>query len=312
LFSQNRICKLCGLSKNTFKNHKHKDDKFQEKYAKLKKFVQKIIVKNSAYGVKRIKTALFEDYGIQVGRDALSRLLKIWGLQLRRKTQKHKSSIVQKILLSLADRTNLLIRTKVAKPFQALTSDFTAIHKDVFGQEVYGYNLSENMEANLVLNSFYKAKKKIKKLLGKIPDSILLHQDQGSQYTSYEYVDTVLKSKFTLSYSTPGTPTENPGQESFFGRFKDENKDEMIEIKSLRELERFIKNKINYYNKQRIHTSISYQKPEKFTRNFIKNLEKEKLKKPPISGENKKSKVKKLLKNISLFCLKNQFSYSRD
>jgi putative transposase len=262
LFSQNRICKLCGLSKNTFKNHKHKDDIFQEKYDNIKKFVQKVIVKNSSYGVKRIKTALLDDYSIQVGRDALARLLKLWGLQLRRKTQKHKPSIIQKILLSLANRTNLLIRTKVTKPFQAITSDFTeiyynfgkskaylAIHKDAFGQEVYGYNLSENMEANLVLDSFYKAKKKIKKLLGKIPEKIILHQDQGSQYTGYEYVDNVLKSKFTLSYSTPGTPTENPGQESFFGRFKDENRDEMIEIKSLRELERFIKNKINYYNK---------------------------------------------------------------
>ena len=59
--------------------------------------------------------------------------------------------------------------------------------------------------------------------------------------------------KIKLSYSTPGTPTENPGQESFFGRLKDECQDEINEIISFRQLQKFIKSKINYYNNKRIH-----------------------------------------------------------
>jgi transposase InsO family protein len=61
----------------------------------------------------------------------------------------------------------------------------------------------------------------LKRLIKQILETIF-HQDQGSQYTSYEYVDAVLKNRHILSYSTPGTLTENPRQESFFGRFKDE------------------------------------------------------------------------------------------
>lgn len=99
-------------------------------------------------------------------------------------------------------------------------------------------------------------------------------QDQGSQYTSYDYVDIVLKAGFTLSYSTPGTPTENPGQESFFGRLKDESRDEFQEMETFEELKKLIDSKMSYYNNRRLHTSLKLQSPKKFTLNFIKNFPK--------------------------------------
>lgn len=285
MFSINRVCQLCGISKSTYYACQSPDDRFQAKYELLRAKIVKIIRGNSAYGVGRIKSVLWEDFQIHVGRDALGRLLKLWGLQLGRKNKKSKSSIIQKILIFLADRTNLLIRSTITASFQAITSDiseiyydndkkraYVAVHKDVLGQIVYGRQLAETMEVSLVISSLEKAKKNIKKLLGRIPKKMLCHQDQGSQYTSYEYVDNVLKSGLRLSYSTPGTPTENPGQESFFGRFKKEYQDEINEIRDFKELLKFIKNKIKYYNCRRLHTSLNNQAPLKFTRQFIKNL----------------------------------------
>ncbi|MBU1778212.1 IS3 family transposase, partial [Patescibacteria group bacterium] len=64
----------------------------------------------------------------------------------------------------------------------------------------------------------------------------------------------------------------NPGQESFFGRLKDECQDEFNEITDFRQLQKFIKNRMNYYNNKRIHTSISYQTPKQFTQLFINNF----------------------------------------
>ena len=278
------ICRICGISKNTFYNHKHLNDLFQDKYGYLKSKVKKIIKDNGAYGIKRIKAALMEDYKEHVGRDALARLLRLWGLSLNRKIRKNRVSIVKKILLLLADRVNILVRTKIDKPFQAVSSDITevwynggkckaylVVHKDVFGQMVYGWNLAKNMKTKFVLDSFEKAKKKIKKLIKKLPDNLICHQDQGSQYTSLEYADAVLKSKMILSYSSPGTPTENPGQESFFGRFKDECQKEINEITDYRKLKKFIQKRMNYYNNKRLHTSLNNQAPKKFTKLFIKN-----------------------------------------
>lgn len=275
------------MSKNTYYNHKHPDERFADKFEHIKTQVKKIIVKNSAYGVQRIKQALWDKHKIEVGRDALGRLLKLWRLGLPRKLRTSKKSVVKEILEALADRVNLLIRTKITAPFHAITSDITeivydqgrskaylAVHKDVFGQLVYGYEIGETMEAKLVISSFGKAISAIKQLIKKMPDELFCHQDQGSQYTSYEYVEEVLKNKIVLSYSTPGTPTENPGQESFFGRMKDECKDELLEMKTFEELKKLIVRKIRYYNNERIHTSINLQSPKKFTSNFIKNFPK--------------------------------------
>lgn len=237
--------------------------------------------------MKRIKQTLLDDYKIEIGRDALGRLLKIWSLNLNRKLRTTKKSVIKEILESLADRVNLLIRAKIINPFQAISSDITeiiynqgkskaylAVHKDVLGQMVYGYALGRTMESKLVIASFKQAISTIKKLLGKLPEELIWHSDQGSQYTSYDYVETVLKCQFILSYSTPGTPTENPGQESFFGRLKDENRDLFLEQESFEELKKLIDKKISYYNNRRLHTSLKLQSPKKDTLNFIKNISK--------------------------------------
>lgn len=230
---------------------------------------------------------MFDDYKIEIGRDALGRLLKIWSLNLNRKLRTSKKSVIKEILESLADRVNLLIRTKIINPFQAISSDITeiiynhgknkaylAVHKDVLGQMVYGYALGTTMESKLVIASFKQAISTIKKLLGKLPKELIWHSDQGSQYTSYDYVEIVLKCQFILSYSTPGTPTENPGQESFFGRLKDENKDLFLEKETFEDLKKLIDEKISYYNNRRLHTSLKLQSPKKYTLNFIKNIPK--------------------------------------
>lgn len=281
-FSVNRICQLTGISKATFYNHKHPQEQFESKYAHLKKKVEKIIQKNPAYGIRRLKQALFDKYQLNAGRDSLGKLLIVWGLSLKRKVKKKPRSVIQKILISLSDRTNLLIRITLSEPLQAITSDisemifnggkekcYLAVHKDALGQMVYGYKVSEHMETGLVLTSLKKVLKFLKKKKVKIPKSIIFHSDQGSQFTSYEYVNAVLQLG-KLSYSTPGTPTENPGQESFFGRFKDEWRDEIKELKTFPEVKKFIGSKIKYYNYQRLHTSIKNQTPYFFTKNSLK------------------------------------------
>jgi len=275
----NRICWLLGISKATYYQAANPTDRFEGQHLNIKSFVSKVIEDNPAYGVNRIKAELLDIYQISIGRDTLGKLLKLWGLELKRKIKKNKPNLIQKILLKLADRTNLLIRSSITAPFQAVTSDMTelkylggkaylCVHKDVFGQMVYGWSLGLTMETSLVMQSLNMAKNSIKNLLGKIPKKLLFHSDRGTQYTSYRYVQAVL-SLGVISYSSPGTPTHNPGQESFFGRFKDEWKTEIAEIQTFKELQVFAQNKINYYNKKRRHTSIGLISPSKFTKLFL-------------------------------------------
>lgn len=280
-FGVNRIVKLTGISKATYYAAQNPVIKFEQKYLSIKSFVSRVIEKNSSYGVNRIKAELEEEHNINIGRDTLAKLLKLWGLDFKRKVKRSKPNMIQKILYALADRTNLLIRSTITAPFQALSSDITelkfgggkaylCVHKDVFGQMVYGWSLGLSMEAKLVLNSLEMARVTIRKLIGSILTKPIMHQDRGSQYTSHAYVQTAL-TWTTLSYSNPGTPTHNPGQESFFGRFKDDWKEEVAEIETFEELRLFVQNKIKYYNEERRHTSIGLISPSKFTKSFLKN-----------------------------------------
>jgi len=271
---------LLGISKNTYYNAEDPKERFVEKYQHIKKYVIKVINTHPHYGIKRIKKELLVRYKVSIGRDQLGKLLKLWGLDLKRKVRKKKQSMIQKILIALAGRANLLIRKKITEPFQAISTDITelrykggkaylSVHKDVFGQVVYGYAVSLSMNTDMVLESYRKARESIKRLIGNVPKKMLCHQDQGSQYTSYQYVEEVQKNMI-LSYSDPGTPTHNPGQESFFGRFKDEWKSTIAEIETFEEVSKFVSKKIRYYNTDRIHTSIGLEKPLEFTKSFLK------------------------------------------
>ena len=272
-----------GISKKTYYTAQDPDEMFVKKYEHIRQSVESIIKKHSSYGIKRIKAQLEQQYHIEIGRDTLGKLLKLWRLSLPRKAKKRKRSILQDILGLLADKVNLVIRTTLDAPFRSISSDITklsyaqgtkiayfCVHKDIVGQLVYGWALSNTMDTALVLCSLRNAKKQIKKWIGSLPKNLLWHQDQGSQYTSYAYVDAVTQMG-TLSYSTKGTPTDNPGQESFFGRFKEEWADEIQEIKTEKELYSFITKKIHYYNNIRLHTSIGYTPPKSFTKLFLKS-----------------------------------------
>jgi transposase InsO family protein len=271
-----------GLSKNTYYNARDPKEKFLEKYAKLKSYVESVIEENSHYGIRRIKQELFDTYEITVGRDVLGKLLKLWGLSLKRNIRKQKPNILEKILQAIGDRANILKRIKLTAPLQAISSDITelnfkggkaylCVHKDVYGQMVYGWALGLNMKTELVMRSFNMALKRVSKLF-KVSWKIIFHQDRGSQYTSYDYVEAMSQNNCLISYSQKGTPTDNPGQESFFGRFKSECAGEISEIETFEQLEKFVKSKIIYYNERRLHTSIGYTTPEKFTKSRLRNL----------------------------------------
>jgi len=280
-FGVNRICKLTGISKATYYACQNPGDRFERKYLEIKAKVASIIDKDSSYGIRRIKAELEEVHQIIISKDTLAKLLKLWGLDLKRTIKTKRPNMIQKILVAMAERTNLLIRSTITTPFQALSSDITelkfkggkaylCVHKDVFGQMVYGWSLGLTMETSLVIKSLEMAKSTINKLIGKTnnKNKSILHQDRGTQYTSHQYVKAALEWT-TLSYSNPGTPTHNPGQESFFGRFKDQWRDEIAEIETFEQLEKFVKDKINYYNQERRHTSIGLIPPYKYTKSFL-------------------------------------------
>lgn len=136
---------------------------------------------------------------------------------------------------------------------------------------IYGFALGTTMETSLVMRSLKMAIQTIMILTDKtILSTLIFHQDQGSQYKSSTYVNYLLSTlQAKLSYSDPGTPTHNPGQESFHGRFKDEYRDDFYELETETEIRAFVTDKINDYNQDRLHTSIGNTPPFEYTVKFL-------------------------------------------
>jgi putative transposase len=82
------------------------------------------------------------------------------------------------------------------------------------------------------------------------PKDVLLHSDQGCQYTSGVYQGTLSEHTVVCSMSRRGQCWDNATAESFFGRLKDELlpfKPRKTKEQAIKAIEEYIK---NYYNCQ--------------------------------------------------------------
>ena len=117
---------------------------------------------------------------------------------------------------------------KSDKPMQKIVTDVTYIkHKnkwyylacylDLFNNEILDYELADVFDNFLVM----KPAKRILEKAKSTKTQILLHSDQGVQYSSAGYCNLLKSYNVIQSMSRAGTPRDNAVIESFFGRFKD-------------------------------------------------------------------------------------------
>jgi len=101
------------------------------------------------------------------------------------------------------------------------------------------------------------------------PKDVLLHSDQGSQYTSDLVVQLATRMNMRLSYSPKGSPIDNSPMEAFNAIFKKEliYIDVFIDFDSAKlKIFDFIE---GFYNRNRIHSSIDFLSPVDFEARFI-------------------------------------------
>lgn len=137
---------------------------------------------------------------------------------------------------------------------------YLASFLDLHNNEICGWEFSKNMTTDIVI----KALKKTSIRRGKKLSEAIIHTDQGSQYTSKDYVAAVLKLGCKLSYSRKGNPYDNACIESFHSVIKKE----MIYQEKTRTFEETKKALFEYiegwYNSRRIQQKLDYQSPYDF------------------------------------------------
>jgi len=219
------------------------------------------------YGSPRIWARL-RHQGIACGRHRVARLMRREGIRPPRPHRRYPVTTQrQPGVIPAPNRLN--------QDFSAITantkwvSDFTyidtaegwlylAIILDLFSRKVVGWAMSAQMNTALVETALHMA------LQTRQPDASLLHHsDQGSQYTSADYLSALTTLNIQLSMSRVGNCYDNAVAESFFGTLKAECVTNQFATHTFARTTIFEYIEV-WYNRRRLHSTLGYLSPLEF------------------------------------------------
>ena len=117
---------------------------------------------------------------------------------------------------------------------------------DLYDRHVVAYQISKRNDIKIVIDTLNKALEKEKDVYG-----LILHSDQGFQYTSNEYKVICASKGITISMSRKGTPIDDSPMESWHGILKKETLYNN-NITSLEHYIQLVEEWIDFYNTNRI------------------------------------------------------------
>jgi putative transposase len=198
----------------------------------------------------------------------IARVKKKYGLV----TQKRKISkvrVAKKDEMAHATAPNLLQQNfDIKRPREVFSTDVTYLSnyrgqraylsavKDLGTNEIVGYEVSLRNDLEFVMNSIKKS------LSGVYSADLIIHSDQGFQYTNECYRKYLEEKGVTQSMSRRGNCLDNAPIESFFGHMKDELK--YRDFKTLKDLQEKVDKYMNYYNFARPQWGLKRKTPVEY------------------------------------------------
>jgi len=182
---------------------------------------------HKSYGYRRITIHLQQKLGLSINHKAVLRLMNKLGIR----SQARKPKMYKKLeeVGTYHRYPNVLNRDFVAtKPNQKWVTDVTYIRtlqgwaylstiKDLYDGFIVAHVLDHTLSIALVTRTLKQAQQK-----EKVTDGLVLHSDQGTQYTSQAYHVLVAQYNITPSMSRRGNCWDNAPMENFFGHLKQE------------------------------------------------------------------------------------------
>ena len=208
------------------------------------------------YGYRRVTLWLQQKKDLSINHKAVLRLMK--KLNIRSVARKRKPYKKMTELGTYHRYENILNRDFSAeKANQKWVTDITYVltqHgwaywstiKDLFDGFIVAHQLGRQNTVRLVTDTLKEAKHK-----EKTTEDIMLHSDQGYQYTSQAYFLLTKAYKMTPSMSRRGNCWDNASMESFFGHFKEEAL-RQFQIPTFEQAQEIVDDYVAFYNCERI------------------------------------------------------------
>ena len=246
------MCRYFNVSRSGYYDWINRKDE-PDKDADIGNLIRKCqTLTKQTYGYRRVKHWLLREAGIVVNSKAVLRLMHKYNLlaEIRRPRPLY---LRQRKLKVYENRLNRNFHS--VSPNKRWVTDISYIHtqegvlylsviKDLYDNFIVAYDMGTAQDNALVYRTIKKAKKEV-------ADGLILHSDQGSQYTSLKYHDLTKEYGILASMSRAGTPLDNAPAENFFGIIKSEciNRER---LKTIKQAKTIINEYMHFYNFERI------------------------------------------------------------
>ena len=252
--SLSRQCELLNVDRSHlyYQSHKTLDD------TELINRINEIYAERPSLGYRKIHIKLREE-GFEINKKKIQRIMQFLNIK----------AIVPGPNTSKPTKTGfqeypyLLKKICIYKPNQVWAIDITYIRLpagmvylfaliDWYSRYIVGWSLANSMCAEHALDAFNKG------LMYGIPE--ICNSDQGSQFTSDEWVTTLNRYNVSISHDGVGRCIDNIRIERFWRTIKYED----INIKhyeNMTDLRKGVAAFIDYYNNDRPHQALLYNRP---------------------------------------------------
>jgi len=223
----------------------------------MKRQIDEIYTQHPDYGSRRIAASL-KRKGVQVNRKAVQRHMREMGISgvcpgpnLSRRNHQH--SIYPYLLRNVtASHPNHVWGIDITYIRLAQGWMYLVAIIDWYSRYIVSWELSLTLDIDFVLQAEKRALSRA--------TSDIMNSDQGSHFTSPQYIELLKKANVQISMNGKGRALDNIFTERFFRSLKWEEV-YLKEYENPREARKEIAKYINYYNSERPHQSLKYRTP---------------------------------------------------
>jgi putative transposase len=255
--SLSKRCEILGVSRSTI-YYKPKGESILNE--KLMREIDRYFLKHPYYGQERMTDYLNLDLGYHVNIKRISRLYGLMNLktiyQAPKTTMRDPDSYIYPYLLHnlKIDRPNQVWQTDITYIPMARGFMYLAAIIDVYSRKIIAWDVSNTMTKEWVIELLEGAIKTHGK-----PE--IHNSDQGSQYTSIEYIDVLKNNEIEISMDGRRRAIDNIYIERFWRSIKYE-KIYLNPPNGGVDLRNHVHEYITFYNTERRHTEIGKVPPD--------------------------------------------------